>query len=167
MELTFTSPTRQRSRPGLVSTLFAIVAAVGLLALSAQPAGAKVEPRGATWRGGCDITDGGVYYRPYGQVFMQEYGKSGVRQMRAQFRLWRTNETGWSRPKLTRTYRSIVFPNDNRSFWVYHPTNQWHQWTDVFGFNEYRLDAKMVWDRSWRRDFTYTPTLAYCRGGGL
>lgn len=147
-----------------LTRLSAALALVMVLVLGhADPGHAAFDPQRAyaTWGGSCP--GDGVYYTPQGQVYMREYGRSGVVRLKAKFRLYRTNVgAGWNFPRLEKTYATGSFANDSLSYGGYIPSNGNHVWTDVYGTNTYRLNVKMTWDRSWRRDWTYQADIAYC-----
>jgi hypothetical protein len=143
--------------------LLAAVAMVGVLLLGhADPAGAAFNPQlaSASWNGSC--SGDGVYYSPFGWVYMRENGKSGVIQLRAKYRLYRTNViAGFNYPRREKTYRSARFPNDTVSYGTYVPSSG-HQWFGIEATSTYRLNVKMTWDRGWRRDWNYSADVAYC-----
>jgi hypothetical protein len=150
-----------------MARLTRVATALGLVMLlvlaHADPGQAAFDPQraSANWGGSCAGDD--LYFTPRGQVYMREAGKSGVVRFKAKFRLYRTNVgAGWNFPRLEKTYATNPFPNDALNYGGYLPSNGDHVWTEVYATNSYRLNVKMTWDRSWRRDWTYQADIAYC-----
>lgn len=156
-----TRRTTKHARAGVTVRVLVMCVAVLVGQLGAGAADAGPHPVTASVKGGC--TFDGVYYSPYGQVYMKELGKSGVTLFRAKYRLYLTNVTaGWNFPRLEKTYRSPTFPNDNRNFYAYVPDGVFHRWTEVYGTNSYRLNAKLTYERPWRPDWNYSVDIARC-----
>ncbi len=154
-----------RSRTPSIRMAVLLAGLLAVLLLPTAPAGAGVDWSKVRYHptsGGC--RSDGTYYDVGGRVYLTEYGKSGVVRFEAKYRLYRTEvSAGWNYPRLEKTYSSLTFPNDHRTFGQALPSNGFHTWTQIFATTGYRLDAKMRWERRWRRDWTYQAPIVYCR----
>ncbi|MCU1454222.1 MAG: hypothetical protein JWN46_2368 [Acidimicrobiales bacterium] len=147
-----------------------LVASVALMTIHVAPAAALWD----TWDwskarfrtvGGCARVDQGLHYVTHEQVFMQEFGKSGVQQFRVTFKLYPAASAGFEVAYLQNTYVSPPFANDARNARWWLPTGTWHRFSNIVADNEWRVDAHMVWYRGfWRRNFAYTKTVDTCVG---
>jgi hypothetical protein len=128
-----------------------------------EPAAALFDPNKAYGEGvfrGC--TSQGESGTVDAQAFLREYGDSKVSKFGARFKLYTTETTaGWNFPQREKSYASSEFPSDALSYSIWLPNGVNHRWSGITAGIPRRLDVKLTWARKWRRDFTYTVTVAH------
>lgn len=147
-----------------------VVMALMIVTVGAAPAGAnesKIKYYG--YKPFC--SNDGTSIQIGGNVFQKELGKSGVRQFRVKWLVYRTNVTEGFNPSYARkTIKSTRFPNNATSHWwdgaTGHNTaggvGNFHRFRNLPATNSYKLVAKLTWDRPNRPDWNRKILVAYC-----